>query len=92
MGVERYRLDRVLDLDIDVALALISPWFARFEVEEGERVVDGFDTLSYVSQCSYNFCVVLTYSSGRISRSEAILIKALEASLEHCLLFGLWIV
>lgn len=45
VSVECYRLHGVLDLDLNVTLALVGPWFAGFEVEEGDGVVDRFDTV-----------------------------------------------
>lgn len=40
--VESYRVDGVLDLELDVTLALVSPWLAVLEVEEGDGVICWF--------------------------------------------------
>ena len=43
--VECYGLDRVLDLKIDIALALVCPWIRGLEVEEGDGVVGWLDAI-----------------------------------------------
>ena len=45
-GVEGYRFDRLLDLKVDVTLALVGPRVRGLEVEEGDGVVDWFDTVA----------------------------------------------
>lgn len=79
MGVECYRLDGLLDLEIDVAVALVGPWFAGLEVGERDGVVGGLDTADTVSDLSIRLSYTVPYSCGRMSRSDAILINELEA-------------
>ena len=50
--VECDRLHGVLDLELDIAGSLIGPWFARLEVEEGDRIVDRFYAGKYLSVLS----------------------------------------
>ena len=84
-GVEDNGFDGFLDLDVDIDLALVRPWFFRLKVEEGYGVVGGFDAVLTLAMSLLHEVMAIFYSSGRISRSEAILTNVLEASLEQCL-------
>ena len=44
VSIERYGFHGLLDVDLDVALALVAPWFAGLEFEEGDGVVGRLDT------------------------------------------------
>jgi len=43
VSVERHGLGGLVDLEIDLDLALICPWFGGLEVEEGDAVVGWLD-------------------------------------------------
>ena len=52
VGVKRYGIDGLLDLDVDVDLALVGPWLAGLEVEDGDSVVGGFDAVTALAGIS----------------------------------------